>query len=117
MKQKQKLGKPSLQAGAFSYQNATFSRRVTQMGFEKDLDTPLLRLLPEDTFSARDGAHVFGSVGAGKTSSASRMLAETYLRADGGYVTAKSEEVELWRHYAQKHGRGDSILLDESEEH
>jgi hypothetical protein len=87
------------------------------MGFEKDLDTPLLRLLPESIFSARGGAHVFGSIGAGKTSSASKMLDETYLRADGGYVTAKSEEAELWRRYAQKHGRGDSILLlDESEE-
>ncbi|HTV53785.1 MAG TPA: hypothetical protein VMI06_02610 [Terriglobia bacterium] len=91
------------------------------MSFVRDLDTPLLRLSPNDVFSLRDGcagAHVFGGIGAGKTSGAGRMISGAYLRAGfGGLVTAvKPEEVELWKRYAREHGRERSLILfDENE--
>jgi hypothetical protein len=90
------------------------------MTFVKDLDTPLLRLSPNDYFSLRDacaGVHAFGQIGGGKTSGA-KVLAGAYLRAGfGGLVTAvKPEEVELWKRYAREHGRERSLILfDENE--
>ena len=90
------------------------------MPFVKDLDTPLLRLSPDDVFSLRDacaGVHAFGGIGAGKTS-ALHLLAGAYLRAGmGGYVTAvKPEDIQLWQDYTAKHGRSNSLVLfDENE--
>jgi len=90
------------------------------VSFVKDLDTPLLRLSRDDSFSLRDGCagvHATGQIGGGKTSAA-KVIAGAYLRAGfGGLVTAvKPEEVELWRRYAREHGREASfIFFDESE--
>jgi hypothetical protein len=50
------------------------------MTFVKDLDTPLLRLSPNDYFSLRDacaGVHAFGQIGGGKTYGA-KVLAGAY---------------------------------------
>jgi hypothetical protein len=91
------------------------------VSFIKDLDTPLLKLSKHDEFTLRDacaGVHIFGGIGSGKTSGSGRMLAGSFLRAGmGGLVTAvKPEEVELWKRYANEHGRADSlVLLDEHE--
>lgn len=91
------------------------------MTFVRDLDTPLLRLAPNDFFSLRDGCggvHAFGGIGSGKTSGSGRMLAGAYLRAGfGGLVTAvKPEEVELWKRYAKEHGRERSLILFDEHE-
>ena len=90
------------------------------MTFVRDLDTPLLRLAPNDFFlcvTACGGVHAFGSIGSGKTSR-SRMLAGAYLRAGfGGLVTAvKPEEVEQWKRYAKEHGRERSLILFDEHE-
>ncbi len=90
------------------------------MTFVKDLDTPLLRLSPNDSFSLRDGCagvHAFGQIGGGKTSGA-KVLAGAYLRAGfGGLVTAvKPEDVYIWKTYVREHGRKQSLVLfDENE--
>ncbi len=90
------------------------------MSFVRDLDTGLLRLSPDDVFSLRDacaGVHAFGGIGAGKTSGL-HVLAGAYLRAGmGGYVTAvKPDDIPLWKGYAAKHGRGNSLIVfDETE--
>jgi len=89
------------------------------MCFVRDMDTPLLKLNSTDTVSVRDsfeGIHVFGKIGSGKTSSSGRAIACAYLRAGyGGLVlTAKPEEVELWKQYCKEHGReADMIIFDE----
>lgn len=91
------------------------------MSFVADLDTPLLKLTPQDAFTLRDacaGVHVFGAIGSGKTSGSGQALAGAYLRAGlGGLVLcAKPDEVELWQRYAAAHGRSNSVLLfDESQ--
>lgn len=83
-------------------------------------DTPLLSLNGKDKFTVRDsfnGVHVFGAIGSGKTSGAGRAIAGAYLRAGyGGLVlTAKPEEVELWKIYCKEHGReADLIIFDKS---
>jgi len=91
------------------------------MSFVSALDTPLLRLGPEDMFTLRDacqGVHVFGGIGSGKTSGSGKMLAGAYLRAGmGGLVTAvKPDEVGLWKAYARQHGRRRSLVLFDERE-
>lgn len=86
------------------------------MDYINNLDTPLLQLTKHDVFSLRDafnGVHVFGGIGSGKTSGSGAALAGAYLRAGmGGLVmAAKPEEIELWQHYARKHGREESLIL------
>jgi TraM recognition site of TraD and TraG len=91
------------------------------MSFVKDLDTPLLRLSPQDNFTLRDacaGVHAFGGIGSGKSSGIGRMLAGAYMRAQmGGIVTiVKPGDIELWRRNAAEHGRSKSLVLfDENE--
>ena len=80
-----------------------------------DLDTPLLRLSPHDTFTLRDafqGVCIMGGIGSGKTSGSGQALAAAFLRGGmGGLVLcAKPEEAELWRHYCREHGRTASLL-------
>jgi hypothetical protein len=91
------------------------------MSFVKDLNTPLLKLSRQDNFdltAACNGVHIFGGIGAGKTSGSGRMIAGANLRAGmGGLVTAvKPEEIDLWRRYCAEHGRAASLILfDENE--
>jgi len=80
-----------------------------------DLDTPLLRLSPKDRFTLRDamqGVSIMGGIGSGKTSGSGQALASAYLRAGfGGLVlTAKAEEVALWRQYCLENGRAASLI-------
>jgi len=89
--------------------------------FVSSLDAPLLLLSSQDNFTLEDateGVHAFGGIGSGKTTGTGKMLSGAYLRAGfGGLVTAvKPEEVELWKRYANEHGRGNSLILfDENE--
>lgn len=90
------------------------------MPFIKDLNTPLLRLSPQDELTLRDacnGVHIFGGIGSGKTSGSGRMIAGAYLRSGmGGLVTAvKAEDIDLWRRYAAEHGRKSSLVLFDGE--
>lgn len=86
------------------------------MSYVSSLDTPLLKLTPQDAFTLRDacaGVHVFGAIGSGKTSGSGQALAGAYLRAGmGGLVlAAKPDEVALWQRHAKTHGRSNSVLL------
>jgi hypothetical protein len=89
------------------------------MTFVKDLDTPLLRLSPNDCFSLRDacaGVHVFGGIGSGKTSASGKMLSGAFLRAGfGGLVTGvQPEDIPRWKGYAREQARS-LVLFDENE--
>lgn len=87
------------------------------MAFISKLDTPLLKLSAKgDVFTLRDacaGVHAFGAQGSGKTSGTGQALAGAYLRAGMGALVlcAKPEEVELWKAYARKHGRAESVVI------
>jgi hypothetical protein len=89
--------------------------------FVKDLNTPLLRLAPDDFYTAENafsGTHIFGGVGSGKTSGSGKMLAGAFLRAGwGGIVTiAKPDDIPMWQGYAGAHNRSNSIVVvDETE--
>ncbi len=90
--------------------------------FIRDADTPLLKLNGKDRFTVRDsfnGVHVFGAIGSGKTSGVGKALAGAYLRAGyGGLVlTAKPEEVELWKSYCQQHGRQQDMIIFDTSRH
>ncbi len=80
-----------------------------------ELDTPLLRLTPNDYFTVRDacqGVCVMGGIGSGKTSGTGQALAAAYLTSGmGGIICcAKPEEADLWRGYCQRYGRTASLL-------
>ena len=86
------------------------------MPFVSQLDTPLLRLSPRDTFTLRDacnGVQIFGAIGSGKTSGSGKALGEAYLRAGMGAVIccAKCEEIQLWLDRAKKNGRANSVIV------
>lgn len=86
------------------------------MRYVSNLDTPLLQLSAQDSFTLRDavqGVHIFGGIGSGKTSGSGKALAAAYLRAGmGGLVlAAKPDEVEQWIRYARENGRSNSLIL------
>lgn len=90
--------------------------------FVTEMDTPLLRLNSKDTFTVRDsfnGVHVFGAIGSGKTSGIGKAIAGAYLRAGyGGLIlTAKPEEIELWKNYCKEHGRESSMVIFDKTRH
>jgi hypothetical protein len=67
------------------------------MPFEKELNTPLLKLPLDETcnriLETCAGLHVWGGVGSGKTSGSSKNLVRAYLRAGfGGVVTSVKEQ-------------------------
>jgi hypothetical protein len=67
-------------------------------------------------FTVRDaceGVLVLGGLGSGKTSGSGALLAKKYLtNGFGGLVlTAKEEEVELWKDYCKKHNRQDDLII------
>lgn len=79
-------------------------------------DTPLIQLTKHDTWCIRDaceGTHVFGATGAGKTSGSGNAIAPAFLHQGfGGLVmTAKPDEVELWKRYARMTGTEDRFLF------
>lgn len=87
------------------------------------LDQVILGLSESDPFTIRDaceGVQIFGASGSGKTSGSGQLFAKSYLNAGfGGLVlTAKAEEADLWRSYAQETGRSaDLLIFNPSEPH
>jgi hypothetical protein len=82
---------------------------------------PLYWLSPNDPFTtsnAFEGVHIFGGNGSGKTSGSGAALARAFLRSGmGGIVlTAKPDECDLWRRYAQETGRTDHLIVFSPEE-
>jgi hypothetical protein len=80
------------------------------------LDQVLLGFSESDAFTIRDacqGVQIFGETGSGKTSGSGRYLAHAYLTSGfGGLVlTAKVDELDLWRRYAQETGRSDDLIV------
>mgnify|MGYP003113810232 CR=1 FL=1 len=80
-----------------------------------DLQTPLLQLSKHDFWTVSDaceGTQVFGATGSGKTSGSGQAIAKAMLRSGfGGLVlTAKPDECELWRRYAEETGRSASVV-------
>ena len=80
------------------------------------LDRPLLYLGPNDPWRIRDaceGTAILGGTGSGKSSGSGRAIAESFCRAGmGGVVlTAKNDEVELWRSYCRRTNRLKSLIV------
>jgi len=61
---------------------------------------------------AFQGTQIFGGTGSGKTTGSGAAIALAYLRAGlGGLVlTAKSDDLNLWREFASQTGRGQDII-------
>ncbi|SJZ44317.1 AAA-like domain-containing protein [Chitinophaga eiseniae] len=83
-----------------------------------DLDAPLLRFSGGDVLTVKDsfeGIAVFGGIGAGKTTSSGRLIALNMLRHGyaGLVLTAKPDEVDLWRQYVCETGRGKDLIIIE----
>lgn len=86
-----------------------------------DLDTILMQLAEKNSvsnFTVRDavtGIQVFGGIGSGKTSGSGKTLALKYLANDfGGLVlTAKVEEVEIWKEYCRLTNREKDLIIVE----
>ncbi len=83
-----------------------------------ELTTPLLSLSKNDPWTLADaceGTIIFGGNGSGKTSGSGRSLAQSFLaNGYGGLIlTAKIDEAENWRSYAQRAGRAADVILVE----
>ncbi|MDD7887866.1 type IV secretory system conjugative DNA transfer family protein [Flavivirga sp. 57AJ16] len=80
------------------------------------LDIPLINWQVGHPFTVRDaceGVLIMGGLGSGKTSGSGALLAKKYLTSGfGGLVlTAKEDELELWKSYCKKHGREDDLII------
>jgi hypothetical protein len=80
------------------------------------LDQVMLGFSEDDPFTIRDsfeGVQIFGGIGSGKTSGSGALFARSYLaQGYGGLVlTAKVDETDLWRRYAQETGREDDLVI------
>lgn len=80
------------------------------------LDTPLWSFSEADPFTIREaceGIQIFGGIGSGKTSGSGAFFAQAMLaQGFGGIVlTAKADEIDLWKTYAAKTGRSDDLLI------
>lgn len=81
-----------------------------------NLDHPLLQLSRNDVWTIGDsleGVQIFGASGSGKTSGSGAAIAKKFLAAGyGGLVlTAKNDEIELWREYFTAAGRSQNDLV------
>lgn len=88
-----------------------------------DNDEALLELaqdnrqpIPENFWSVNDafqGVQVFGGTGSGKTSGSGQALARAFMESNfGGLVlTAKTDEADAWRQYAEQSGRADDLIM------
>ena len=80
------------------------------------LDLPLIEWPMGHPFTVRDaceGVLIMGGLGSGKTSGSGALLAKKYLTCGfGGLVlTAKEDELELWKAYCKKHGRENDLII------
>jgi len=93
-----------------------------------DNDEALLELaqekrqpIPENFWSVNDafqGVQVFGGTGSGKTSGSGQALARAFMESNfGGLVlTAKTDEADTWRQYAEQTGRADDLIMVSEDE-
>ncbi|WP_303316852.1 TraM recognition domain-containing protein [Flavivirga abyssicola] len=80
------------------------------------LDIPLIDWQIGHPFTVRDaceGVLIMGGLGSGKTSGSGALLAKKYLENQfGGLVlTAKEDELDLWKSYCKKYGREDDLII------
>lgn len=80
------------------------------------LDKPLIDWQIGHPFTIRDaceGVLIMGGLGSGKTSGSGALLAKKYLtKGFGGLVlTAKEDELDLWKSYCKKHGREEDLII------
>jgi type IV secretory pathway TraG/TraD family ATPase VirD4 len=92
-----------------------FGRR-TEAATPYDLDRVLLRWTPQDPWTVRDavsGTLIVGRTGSGKTSASGKAIALSMLRSGfGGLVlTAKADECDAWRQYAEAAGRTRDMVV------
>jgi hypothetical protein len=86
-----------------------------------DLDTPLIEFPSQsgtNYFTIRnavEGLGVWGGIGAGKSTGSGRLLALRYLTAGfGGLVmTAKPDELQVWKDYCRMTGREKDLVVIE----
>ncbi len=77
---------------------------------------PLLMMTPHDPWTVADaceGTQIFGATGSGKTSGSGAAIARAMLLAGFGglALTAKPDEVELWKKYAADTGRTADLIV------
>ncbi|MEM6721115.1 MAG: TraM recognition domain-containing protein [Bacteroidota bacterium] len=82
----------------------------------KILDKPLIQWPMGHPFTIRnacEGVLILGGLGSGKTSGSGALLAQKYLtnKFGGLVLTAKEEEIELWKNYCQKYNRLDDLII------
>lgn len=90
-----------------------------------DLDAPLIEFnssfgtIPWTVRASFEGAHVFGGVGSGKTSSVGKLISLKYIQAGwGGLVlTSKNDERDNWVEYARATNREKDLIILESDGH
>ena len=80
------------------------------------LDIPLIDWQIGHPFTVRDaceGVLIMGGLGSGKTSGSGALLAKKYLtKGFGGLVlTAKEEELNLWKKYCKECGRENDLIV------
>ncbi|MEM6813262.1 MAG: TraM recognition domain-containing protein [Bacteroidota bacterium] len=80
------------------------------------LDRPLIEWPMGYPFTIRDaceGVLILGGLGSGKTSGSGALLAKKYLTQEfGGLVlTAKEEELDLWKSYCKKYNREKDMVI------
>ena len=82
------------------------------------LDLPLIEWPMGHPFTVRDaceGVLIMGGLGSGKTSGSGALLAKKYLtKGFGGVVlTAKEDELDLWKGYCKTYNRLDDLIIIE----
>lgn len=80
------------------------------------LDRVLFEWQYGDYFSIRNAAEgvlITGGIGSGKTSASGNLIAGHYLRNGfgGTVLTAKPDEVDLWRKYCRQFGRENDLII------
>ena len=98
-----------------------FDRKRKQNSYaqpEDPLRSPLLSFSAHDHWALKDafeGTLIVGTTGSGKTTGPGSTIARQFLRYGmGGLVlTAKPDEVDLWRNYCARTGRLDDLIVME----
>ncbi len=95
-----------------------YSKRKRYAQQSNPLHEPVLSFSPQDHWSLKDsfeGTLIMGTTGSGKTTGPGSTLARQFLRFGlGGLVlTAKPDEVDLWRNYCARTGRLDDLIIME----
>ncbi|MDH7911346.1 TraM recognition domain-containing protein [Winogradskyella sp. SYSU M77433] len=80
------------------------------------LDIPMIQWPMGHPFTIRDaceGVLIMGGLGSGKTSGSGALLAKKYLENGfGGLIlTAKEDELQLWKTYCKDFGREDDLIV------